>query len=104
MVTLTTAQLQHERTDSNGFPLPSTAEDLDEGPSELNVKGGVDNRVEGTVDVAQPCKSAVKSRRHVACPAVGVQYVSHKERQPADEKHPWRSMERGQRQEHNRKI
>lgn len=103
MVTLTTAQLLHECTDS-GFPSPSTAEDLNEGPSELNVEGGVDNRVEGTVDVTQPCKSAVKSRRHVACPAVGVQYVSHKERQPADEKDPWRSMERGQRQEHNRKI
>lgn len=67
----------------------SAAEDLDEGPSELDVEGGVDNRVEGAVDIPEPGESTVKCRRHVACPAVGVQNVSHKERQPADEKHPW---------------
>lgn len=72
-------------------PSPSAAEDLDEGPSELYVEGGVDDRVEGTVDIPQPCESTVKPRRHIACPAVGVQYVGHKERQPADEKHPWSS-------------
>lgn len=71
---------------------PSTAKDLDEGPPELNVEGGVDNGVEGTVDIPQPGERTVKLRRHVACPAVGVQYVSHKERQPADEKHPWSSQ------------
>lgn len=70
-------------------PPPSAAEDFDEGPSELDVEGGVDDGVEGTVDIAQPGESAVKFRRHVACPAVGVQNVSHKKRQPADEKHPW---------------
>ncbi|KAG7225017.1 hypothetical protein INR49_014472 [Caranx melampygus] len=70
----------------------AAAEDLDEGPSELDVEGGVDNRVEGTVDIPQPGESTVKCRRHVACPAVGVQNVSHKERQPADEKHPWSSQ------------
>lgn len=75
-------------------PRLSAAEDLDEGPPELDVKGGVDNRVEGAVDIPQPSESTVKPGRHVACPAVGVQYVSHKERQPADEEHPWRSGER----------
>lgn len=72
----------------------SAAEDLDEGPSELDVERGVDHRIEGAVDVAQPSERAVKPGGHVACPAVGVQYVSHKERQPADEEHPWRSAER----------
>lgn len=74
------------------MPPSSAAEDLDEGPSELDVEGGVDDGVKGAVDVPQPCESAVKFRRHVACPAVGVQNVSHKERQPADEKHPWSSQ------------
>lgn len=74
------------------------AEDLDEGPSELDVERGVDHRVEGAVDVAQPSERAVKPGGHVACPAVGVKYVSHKERQPADEEHPWRSAERGREQ------
>ena len=81
---------QSRRTLGSGLTQsPSAAEDLDEGPSELNVEGGVDNWVEGAVNVPQPRESTVKPRRHVACPAVGVQYVSHKERQPADEKHPW---------------
>lgn len=80
----------------------SAAEDLDEGPSELNVERGVDHRVEGTVDVAEPSERAVKPGGHVACPAVGVQYVSHKERQPADEEHPWRSAERGREQAQGR--
>lgn len=66
----------------------SAAEDLDEGPSELDVEGGVDDRVKGTVYIPQPGESTVKCRRHVACPAVGVQNMSHKKRQPADEKHP----------------
>lgn len=77
---------------SPGTLSPSAAEDLDEGPSELYVEGGVDDRVEGTVDIPQPRESTVKPGRHVACPAVGVQYVGHKERQPADEKHPWSSQ------------
>lgn len=94
---------QHLRSLPDKYTLRATArasaaEDLDEGPSELDVEGGVDNRVEGAVDVPQPGESAVKPGRHVACPAVGVQYVSHKERQPADEEHPWRSGERGWRQ------
>lgn len=67
----------------------SAAEDLDEGPPELDVEGGVDNRVEGAVDVPQPRESAVKPGGDVACPAVGVQYMSHKERQPADEEDSW---------------
>ena len=82
----------------------SAAEDLDESPSELDVEGGVDNRVEGTVDVTQPGESAVKPRRHVACPAVGVHYVSHKEGQPADEKHPWRGMEKGRNTKSTNKV
>lgn len=72
-----------------GSVLHSAAEDLDEGPPELDVEGGVDNRVEGAVDVPQPRESAVQPRGYVACPAVGVQYMSHKERQPADEEDSW---------------
>lgn len=77
---------------SPGAPPSSAAEDLDKGPSELDVEGGVDYGVQGTVDVPQPGESTVESRRHVACPAVGVQNVSHKKRKPADEKHPWSSQ------------
>lgn len=73
----------------------SAAEDLDESPSELDVEGGVDYRVEGAVDIAQPCESAVKPRRDVARPAVGVQYMSHKERQPADEEDSCRGQRKG---------
>lgn len=70
---------------AGGAARRSAAEDLDEGPPELDVEGGVDNRVEGAVDVPQPRERAVKPRRDVARPAVGVHYMSDKERQPADE-------------------
>lgn len=66
----------------------SAAEELNEGPSELDVEGGVDDGVKGAVYIPQPGESTVKCWRHIACPAVGVQNVSHKKRQPADEKHP----------------
>lgn len=72
----------------------SAAQDFDKGPPELDVEGGVDNRVESAVDITQPGESAVERGRHVARPAVGVQNVSHKERQPADEEHPWSGRER----------
>ena len=67
----------------------SAAEDLDEGPSELDVEGGVDDGVEGAVDVTEPSESTVKFWGYVARLAVGVQDVSHEEWQPADEEHPW---------------
>lgn len=37
----------------------SASQDFDEGSSKLNVKGGVNDRIEGTVDVAEPGKGAV---------------------------------------------
>lgn len=80
----------------------SAAEDLDEGPPELDVEGGVDYRVEGAVDVPQPCESAVKPRRDVARPAVGVQYMSHKERQPADEEDSCRGRSKGKDRENTK--
>lgn len=87
------------------MPTRSAAEDFDEGPPELDVEGGVDNRVEGAVDIPQPRESTVKPSRDVARPAVGVQYMSHKERQPADEEDSWagRSKDRvGERRKNTR--
>lgn len=67
---------------------PSTRQDLEEGFTELNVEGGIDHRVEGTVHVAQPCCGSVKRWRHVACWAVGIEDVGQKEGQPADNEGP----------------
>lgn len=66
----------------------SASKDLDEGAAELDVEGGVDHGVQGAVDVAEPCEGAVELRGYAARPAVGVQDVSHKEGQPADEEDP----------------
>lgn len=67
----------------------SAAEDLEEGFAEVSVEGGVDDGVEGTVDVPQPGAGTVKPWRHVAGWAVGIQDVNQKEGQPADYECPW---------------
>lgn len=63
-------------------------EDLHESLAELDVEGGVDNRVDSAVDVAQPCEGAVHGRRDVAV-AVHVQDVSDEEGEPADDENTW---------------
>ena len=63
---------------------PSAAQDLDECAAELNIEGGVDDRVEGAVDVAQPGDGTVQGGGNVAGAAVGVQDVGDEEGQPAD--------------------
>jgi hypothetical protein len=75
--------------------LPLARQDLEEGFSELHIEGGIDHRVEGAVDVAQPCGSSVKLWGHMACLAVGIKNVSQEEGQPADNEGPWIAKEGG---------
>lgn len=63
-------------------------QDLHEGLAELDVEGGVDDGVYGTVDIAQPCEGAVEDWRDVAV-TVYVQDVRDEEGQPADDEHTW---------------
>lgn len=62
-------------------------QDLDEGLAELDVEGGVDDGVDGAVEVAQPGDGAVQRGRDAAASAVGLQHVGEEERQPADDEH-----------------
>lgn len=59
-------------------------EDLHESLAELDVEGGVDNRVDSAVDIAQPREGTVHGRGDVAV-AVHVQDVSDEEGEPADD-------------------
>lgn len=61
--------------------------DLDEGFAKLDVKSGVDDRVDGAVEVSKPGDGAVQWGRDAAAPAVGLQHVCEEERQPADDEH-----------------
>lgn len=63
-------------------------EDLHESLAELDVEGGVDNRVDSAVDIAEPREGAVHGRRDVAV-AVHVQDVSDEEGEPADDENTW---------------
>lgn len=70
--------------------LPSSSlavEDFDKGLAELDVEGGVDDGVDGAVEITQPRDSAVQGRRDTAAAAVGLQHVCQEEGQPADDKH-----------------
>lgn len=69
-------------------------QDFDEGFAKLDVERGVDDRVDGAVEVSQPGDSAVQWRGDAAAPAVGLQHVGQEERQPADDEHTWET-ERG---------
>lgn len=60
-------------------------QDLDEGFAKLDVESGVDDGVDGTVEVSQPGDGAVERGRDAAAPAVGLQHVGEEERQPADD-------------------
>lgn len=76
--------------DSKALPvLPglSAVQDLDEGFAKLDVERGVDDGVDGAVEVSQPGDSAVQRGRDAAAPAVGLQHVGEEERQPADDEH-----------------
>lgn len=64
-------------------------QDLDEGLAELDVEGGVDDGVDGTVEVAQPGDGAVERGRDAAAAAVGLQHVGEEEGQPANDEHAW---------------
>lgn len=66
----------------------STVQDLHEGLAELDVEGGVDDGVHGTVDIAQPREGAVEDWRDVAV-TVYVQDVRDEEGQPADDEYTW---------------
>lgn len=72
--------------DASSFP-GLAVQDLDEGFAEFNVESGVDDRVDGAVEVAQPGDGAVQRGRDATAPAVGLQDVGQEERQPADYEH-----------------
>lgn len=61
----------------------SAVQDFNEGLAELDVEGGVDDWVDGAVEVTQPCDSAVERRRDAAAAAVSFQHVRQEERKPA---------------------
>ena len=62
-------------------------EDFDEGLAELDVECGVDDRVDGAVEIAQPGDGAVQGGRDAAAAAVGLQHMGQEEGQPADDEH-----------------
>lgn len=73
---------------------PSARQDLEKGFAELDIEGGIDHRVEGTVHIAQPRCGTVKLWGHVTCWAVGIENVDQKEGQPADNEGPWVAKEK----------
>lgn len=75
------------------LPSPSARQDLEEGFTELDIEGGIDHGVEGTVHVAQPRGGAVKLWGHVAGSTVGIENVGQKEGQPADNEGSWVAKE-----------
>jgi len=62
-------------------------QDLDEGFAKLDVEGGVDDGVDGAVEIPQPGDGAVQRGRDAAAAAVGLQHVGQEEGQPADDEH-----------------
>lgn len=60
-------------------------QDFNEGLAELDVEGGVDDGVDGAVEVTQPRDGAVERRRDAAASAVSLQNVRQEEREPADD-------------------
>lgn len=66
------------------LPGELAVEDLHESLPELHVEGGVDDGVDGTVDVAEPREGVVHGLRDVAV-TVHVQDVGDEEGQPADD-------------------
>lgn len=67
----------------------SAVQDLDEGLAELDVEGGVDDRVDSAVQVAQPGHGTVERGRDAAAVAVGLQHVGEEEGKPANDEHAW---------------
>ena len=70
------------------FYPPSAGQYLEEGFPELDVEGGIDHGVEGTLHIAQPCGGTVELWGHVACSAVGIENMGQEEGQPADNEGP----------------
>ncbi len=60
-------------------------QDFNEGLAELDVEGGVDDGVDGAVEVTQPRDGTVERRRDAAADAVSLQNVCQEERKPADD-------------------
>jgi len=58
-------------------------QDLNECLPELDVKGGVNDGVYGTIHVAQPSESIIQFGGNLASCAVGVQDMRNEKRQPA---------------------
>lgn len=58
-------------------------QDPDEGLAEPDTEGGVDDRVDGAVELAQQGDGNVQGKRDTAAPAVG-QHVGQEDKQPVD--------------------
>lgn len=58
-------------------------QDLNERLPELDIKGGVDDRIDGTIHIAQPGESVIHLCRNLAFCAVGVQDMRNEKWQPA---------------------
>lgn len=64
-------------------------QNLNEGLPELHVEGGVNDGIDGAVDVAQPSEGVVHLGGDLASCAVGVQDVGDEKRQPAYDEDTW---------------
>lgn len=62
-------------------------QDLNECLPELDIKGGINDGIYGTIHVAQPSESVVHLSGNLAFCAVGVQDVRNEKRQPAYDEH-----------------
>ncbi|GCB77290.1 hypothetical protein scyTo_0018451 [Scyliorhinus torazame] len=75
-------------------PAPVSAmQDLQESFAELHVEGGVDDGVDGAVEVPQPGAGAIERWRNVTPLAVDIQDVGDEEWQPADDEDACQSDE-----------
>lgn len=72
----------------------SAVQDLDEGLAELDVEGGVDDRIDSAVQVAQPGHGTVERGRDAEAAAVGLQHMGEEEGKPANDKHTWKRTNR----------
>lgn len=70
-------------------------QNLNEGLPELHVEGGVNDGIDGAVDVAQPSEGVVHLGGDLASCAVGVQDVGDEKRQPAYDEDTWRGGGKG---------
>ncbi len=67
----------------------ATAEQFVKDISELHIEGSVDDGVDGTVHVTEPCDHTDQRRPDVTWLAQRLSHMNHEERSPAGQKHTW---------------